>query len=346
MTRLPLHPARTRSANEARGFSFTEVLFAVMILGVGFIMVAAIFPVAIQQAKTSTEETTAAAVSRGGANYFEKIAFDNIMPATNNVVVGPNFDYDAAPGPGNRPGDGQTVWTRLRGNLVVTSDHRYAWIPFYRRAGTPGPPDPTSPNPVPWSPYAQVFMIPVQVRNRSEYASDFPPTVLQRMAPPTRIGQPIITVNIANADPDTITFTDINQATVATEGAYVLVADVGGCSELAPYVPAVQSQMRYELQGRIYRLGNPRGAAANNGAYQQWELMPGNDFEPVGFDTDNNPVTPKVPISSLTGALVFVVGRGATGNTSMNSGAPGNPPANLEGNGQDVAAYTTFISVK
>ena len=36
----------------SRGFSFTEVLFAVMILGIGFIMVAAIFPVAIQQATT------------------------------------------------------------------------------------------------------------------------------------------------------------------------------------------------------------------------------------------------------------------------------------------------------
>ena len=43
-----------------RGFSFTEILFAVMILGIGFIMIAAIFPVALQQTETSQAETVGA----------------------------------------------------------------------------------------------------------------------------------------------------------------------------------------------------------------------------------------------------------------------------------------------
>ena len=48
-----------------RAFSFVEVLFAVIILGVGFIMVAAIFPVAIQQTQATVEETAALRVFGG-----------------------------------------------------------------------------------------------------------------------------------------------------------------------------------------------------------------------------------------------------------------------------------------
>jgi prepilin-type N-terminal cleavage/methylation domain-containing protein len=43
-----------------RGFTFTEVLFAVVILGVGFIMLAAIFPVALSQTRQSADESSGA----------------------------------------------------------------------------------------------------------------------------------------------------------------------------------------------------------------------------------------------------------------------------------------------
>src|SRR5436309_10144680 len=47
-----------------KGFSFAEVMFAVIVLGIGFIMIAAIFPVAIQQSKATNDETTAAATAK------------------------------------------------------------------------------------------------------------------------------------------------------------------------------------------------------------------------------------------------------------------------------------------
>src|SRR5438045_9581021 len=56
-----------------RGYSFTEVMFAVVILGIGFIMIAAIFPAAIHQSKTTQEETTAATVARAAVQYLEAI---------------------------------------------------------------------------------------------------------------------------------------------------------------------------------------------------------------------------------------------------------------------------------
>src|SRR5690348_329057 len=78
MVSLPEVQPRTMLRRRTRGFSFTEIMFAVIILGVGFIMVAAIFPVAIQQAKSTTEETTAAAIARGTATYVGSVLSDNV----------------------------------------------------------------------------------------------------------------------------------------------------------------------------------------------------------------------------------------------------------------------------
>lgn len=60
--------------HSARGFSFTEVLFAVMILGIGFIMVAAMFPVAIHQTEANNQETITASVGRQAASYLNELA--------------------------------------------------------------------------------------------------------------------------------------------------------------------------------------------------------------------------------------------------------------------------------
>ena len=49
------------------GYSFTEVMFAVIVLGIGFIMVAAVFPVAIQQSQATSEETVGASVCAGSS---------------------------------------------------------------------------------------------------------------------------------------------------------------------------------------------------------------------------------------------------------------------------------------
>ena len=49
-------------------FSLVEVLFAVMILGIGFIMVAAIFPVGIQQGRDAIDDTTGRTIARAAAN--------------------------------------------------------------------------------------------------------------------------------------------------------------------------------------------------------------------------------------------------------------------------------------
>jgi hypothetical protein len=337
----PDRPARPRARRGGRaGFSFTEVLFAVMILGVGFIMVDAIFPVAIQQAQTSTEETTGAAVSRGAVNYIEKVANNSTMPATGDVVVGPEFD--GVPPTGSNPDwrDGFTLAAALRGSAVVASDGRYGWVPLYRRAGDPQVPST-------WSPFAQVIMVPVVVRNETEYATAFGPA-----GNPMSKGAPVVLQNLTgirgtamiqgdmvngiNGEPDRIVFE--TQLDVPSEGAFVVIADA----------QALGKQVAPHLNGRIFRLGNRYGDTVDT-----WELMPGFDLEPIRIDADGNAATGVAP-TPLDGKEVVAGGSGA-GGVALNDvyffvigrGLDQNDPTGVvrTGTAQDVSAYSTFVPV-
>jgi hypothetical protein len=73
---------RSRMPAARRGFSFTEVLFAVMVLGLGFIMIAAIFPVTIRQTQSTLEETIGANVARGAVDYLQGMASEDLFPPT------------------------------------------------------------------------------------------------------------------------------------------------------------------------------------------------------------------------------------------------------------------------
>src|SRR5437764_1363053 len=72
------------------GFSFAEVMFAVIVLGIGFIMIAAVFPVSIQQSKATIYDTsdvvgaTAAALVNLQPRPV-KVSIANDVAAQNNV---------------------------------------------------------------------------------------------------------------------------------------------------------------------------------------------------------------------------------------------------------------------
>jgi hypothetical protein len=83
--RVPASSSRTAR----RGFSFTEILFAVMILGIGFIMVAAMFPVALQQTENSTSDTTAASIAREGVSFVNQVSQMQFISA-NQPAGAPN----------------------------------------------------------------------------------------------------------------------------------------------------------------------------------------------------------------------------------------------------------------
>ena len=285
---IPAH--RRHRGVPRRGFSFTEVLFAVMILGVGFIMIAAIFPVSLTQTKATGEETAAASLVRSAVNYVERFASDTTMEATDNVVVMADYDPSA-------PANG-SLWEALQQNAIPPSDTRYAWLPLYLRAGTATPP---VPGPT-WSSYAQIILIPMSSRNQSTFT--LPPEIVHdTTAVPANRGRATISATINdsgnNADPDTIVFATAPAPAAAVPGAYVIVSDARQGPGMAHY-----------FNGRIYRLGMQTGNPLI------WELAPGNDFTPEMVDADLNPVTPNTNVTRLVNALVFVVGRGiATSGT-------------------------------
>lgn len=315
-----------RRRSRQTGFNFAEVLFAVMILGIGFIMIAAIFPVALVQSKLTQEESTGASVARGAANYIEQIADATTMPPTPNNTVRSI---------GQMP--------QVKGKLLLSADSRIAWVPFYRRQAN--------------SPYAQLYMIPTAVRNRSAYDKGGVPPVVQAALPGTPplanaadyICDAVLIANVVdetaagNTDRvDYIEFpsgvgendTNENYTTVA-EGSYVIISDVTA--------PAGADARK----GHIFRIGSAAKTQSSPTPYpRRWNLVPGYDYVPLAVDLDNPPdgiQTDERPGPlTLNNAKVFVVGRSlADPSLAFNS-----TTNQRDGTGQEVGAYTTFIQVR
>ena len=169
-----------------------------MILGVGFIMTAAIFPVAIRQTQLNMEESSAAAIGRDAVSFIERVATESSMPSTEGVVTCPD-----------------AFWNSIRGNLRLDRDGRCAWTAVYRRE--------------PDSSCAQVYILALQSRARPNYDArdittpgDSPATLQPRN----------IRVNLTHAADgrDTV---EIRQNLItgshsaAVEGTYLIIASDG-----------------------------------------------------------------------------------------------------------------------
>src|SRR5438094_10393216 len=85
--RIPVCHGRVGRAFR-RGFTFTEVMFAVILLGIGFIMLAGMFPVAIQQTQTNVEESTASTIAQAATRYLEQTLTQADVRPT--VIPAPN----------------------------------------------------------------------------------------------------------------------------------------------------------------------------------------------------------------------------------------------------------------
>lgn len=231
-----LHPS---SLGRRTGFSFTEVLFAVIILGIGFIMIAAIFPVAIQQTKTTTEETTASTIARGAVNYLQSAMTDPLMPPT-TTIPGDSGDVLAI-----SPNQSLTTWQVIQGNVILQNDSRYGWVALYRRGLD------SDGNALP---YAQVFVIPAESRSAPTFTTNDIQGGSAADAVNLQARQTSVSLQDGgNPGIDTITFSGTNLG-AAAEGAYVIIKDTANV-------------------GRIFRVGNATGNL------NEYELMPGSDME-------------------------------------------------------------------
>jgi Tfp pilus assembly protein PilV len=98
------------------GFSFAEVMFAVAILGVGFVMVAAVFPLAAEQTRSTADEAVAANLAGAAITTIQ------------NVTTSTDFI------PGNMSQTFTNVWSKVASVAIDPVDRRYAWIPFFSDA--------------------------------------------------------------------------------------------------------------------------------------------------------------------------------------------------------------------
>lgn len=331
-----------RRLSQRYGFSFAEVMFAVVILGVGFIMIAAMFPVALHQSKSTADETSAAAGALAAANFADAIATKTAMASYPNCI--------ALPTPATSVGVppwavSSALWFKIRGNVISADDPRYAWIPFYYH----GLDYSLTGNPA--LPYAQLTMVCVQ----STLKPIFDPTDVQwpvttapgatQMSQHSNLqGWPVrIMIADGNAslgESDTIGFAPssapgamTNGPDAVAEGAFVILR---GSPTTGPD----------RLTGHIYRVGVRRsdldGQTKDGVTFtgmQVWELLPGNDFTP-------EPADPLFPLLSASinniGSPVeaWVVGRSLKDNSS------GIAPFVFEGPSMCVSAYTTNVYCK
>jgi len=151
------NPQRTtHNATHNAGFSFAEVMFAVVILGIGFIMVAAVFPVAIKQGQATSEESFTATIARNGSNYLDPLGQRAPVTFPSGAIVHAMFATDLMinAGAANPPkGTAENPPTRVlevpaqgsltsRGKLIALGDLRLfedsdnPLIEMQRREGT------------------------------------------------------------------------------------------------------------------------------------------------------------------------------------------------------------------
>jgi type II secretory pathway pseudopilin PulG len=340
-------------------FSFIEVLFAVILLGIGFIMIAGIFPVAIQQTAAVSNETQGTLVIRDAIKKIQAAADAQVAAApaaagtTNSIfqptmVGGPTvqaFSPNIMQAVGNDP--------------FFTADHRFGWVGFYRR-------DFAS------SPFAQVFVIALENPNFPNYMSQYMPGETTQFSPmppilPT-VAPPIPPALYNYASPSTYTApsippaaplpgvaatisasfyynTDGSTTAVVTypstqtsangaTGAFVLIA-----SNLSPAATA-------NMVGRFFRLGNAAGASALPASfsppvgqlYQIFLLQPGWDITPA--DAATNSFTPGASTAAFS-ANVWIIG--AAPATTPGSVTEFTGP--FTGPNQDIGAASAFIRI-
>lgn len=429
------HPAsagsrsRTRfnRQSEVSAFSLTEVMFAVIVLGIGFIMVAAMFPVSISQSRLTVEETSAAAIARSAMADASRLAENGDSPPTSpapntwgqlfpptdlykrppTVVASQTTSLNAASFTVQAhqqvtvPGkvlsfydprlDDTTVkyrtnlWNAFKNSLIVPSDNRYAWIPLYRRDvtyfnNTDAAIDANSAanlnllTPI-QSPFVQLYLIPVAVRNRTQYNMSTGANNID-LTPPnlndTNLLPRVVLVDVV-PEASAVTGYIIRFAApitsgsqtrdAAVEGAFVVISD-DRIVQPRVAVNGVQVNVNQgRMNGRIFRLGIRRPdldttQAARN--FQAWEISPGSEFarDPGANGRLYDPVTNPSDVDDIvaignTGnianshsntrsnvpATAFIIGR-----NTLNSGTFAGSGA-YEGPAQDVAAFVTFVKV-
>lgn len=235
-----------------RAFSIVEVLFAVMILGIGFILVAAMFPVAIQQTQATVDETRCRFVAQNGVAAVT-MAFRN-LPAVDKTAENQIGNY--ARGFAATPA---TFLQLYRSMQIDPDDSRYAFAVLYRYNDAAAPPKTLDLFPVGL----------VSTINAGFVPADTPNLVAQSV--------PVVTSSVPGSPPR-IRFTNAIGQAIAVEGALVFDPVLGRPYRLGNQVDgttdtwelvgnAVPASGLVLIIGRYYDIGSGVASGPNQVRY-------------------------------------------------------------------------------
>jgi hypothetical protein len=305
-----------------KGFTFTEILFAVMLLGIGFIMLAGLFPVGIQQTQSAVDDTAAATVAANAAKLISQVCNSADLPP-----LPLNYGLELiSPGKPKQPQTMHPAWRKVSQHMINAQDPRYAWVPYYLRR--------------PGENFAQLIIVVLRARNYTNYNQNdltlLPPTSEYAKA---TLQPRIVIIDQLEKDNGSGVYraklraekNDSNDLKFVAEGAFLVIAS-GSDNRPNPNNDA-NIELARLAAGRIYRLGKQleplTGLPTNTG---EWELLPG--YEPLS-DTEA-----LVKARNPQGAIGYIIGRGYRD--------PGNstPDAEYDGAAQDLAVFSTTIMLK
>ncbi len=236
--------ARTNCRLRSRraGFTFTEVLFAMLLMGIGFIMLAAMFPISIREIQSSVEDTAGAGVGPSAVRLVGQYATASNLPYTSTIVgqrgAVASIYVKARP-----------VWSQIAYSQVMSFDRRIGWTGLYRRDLGDN--------------FAQVYIFVLQDRNASQYtvANDVLRVPIAGSYPAT-LEPRSVNVTLTKGPPDLITFSQRNPnydgSFAVAPGSFVVIANDNTSSGSG--------------NGRVYRVGQATSTA------NQYQLLPGNDM--------------------------------------------------------------------
>ncbi|MEM7806709.1 MAG: prepilin-type N-terminal cleavage/methylation domain-containing protein [Planctomycetota bacterium] len=155
---MPLQ--RHRQLRDHGGFTFIEVMFAVLIMGAGVAMIAAMLPTAVRQTRDLRDQAAGQAAIESGFQTVQTLVLNELQVDASTAALSPPLpDYGAArvwslpsieiPSLGLLA-DSPSVFLRTLNDRVVadrpvdldgdgafdTTAGSYAWIPFFQREGS------------------------------------------------------------------------------------------------------------------------------------------------------------------------------------------------------------------
>ena len=294
-----------------RAFTFAEIMFAVMILGIGFIMVASMFPVAIQQAQMTQEDSAAALVAQFASQYLQRTtadadyAWSNTGASLQPLPINLKMNTAAS----NASGPTTLAWDKVASKMIFATDNRYAWTALYRRR-----PNANS---------AEVVIFVAQARTADTFSSNAVRPPADDTYPAMYPRRVTITTHSGGTDalgnslgPDTIQIHDSNNNVPA-------FADIGA------FVVTGVSTSSNDQPVRIYRLGSRVGTT------DTWEMAPGYGMSTLSGSSSNN--------EAVTQQEAWMLGRQGRWATGVDNPAfiTDNPDSPV----MDIGCFATFISL-